>query len=388
MSEEPVRVLFVIANLQQGGAERQILQLMRNLPPRFQPSLCVFEDVTHYRELLPAGEPRYVLGSPYPYGDSIPRMVEVLRQARPHVVHSFRDVTNYWVRRALPQAPVPVVITNVRSRAMSLRTLATEWFLSRRSDRILANSEGIRTELVHLARVQASRIQVIHNIIDADTFQPPTPEQRASARARFGLAPDEIALILPGRLSIQKNQLGLVRALGQLAFHGHLPPSVRVLFAGRTQDRFIAGLLPRLERWFGVGAVVRHLGAIPAADMPALYHAGDALVMPSWWEGLPNAVLEAHLSGLPAVVSHAANVDGMVLDGVTGFEVPTLDVAALAIAVRRLLEAGPERRRAMGARGRDHLIQRFAPARVVGEVVALYDSLLATKGVLAAPAAS
>ena len=57
--------------------------------------------------------------------------------------------------------------------------------------------------------------------------------------------------------------------------------------------------------------------------MASLYHAADALVMPSLWEGLPNAVLEAHASGLPAVVSHAANIDRLVLDGESGFEVPT-----------------------------------------------------------------
>src|SRR5262249_45160136 len=147
------KVLLVIPNLQQGGAERQILELMTKLPPRFETSLCLYEDVVHYPEYLPPGQPRHVLGVRRMGRRGLARLVDVIREERPHIVHSYRDGANLWTRLATRRAPVPIVVTAVRTRAMSLMNLATEWHLSKRSDRVLANSEGIRRELVSLARV-------------------------------------------------------------------------------------------------------------------------------------------------------------------------------------------------------------------------------------------
>ena len=130
---------------------------------------------------------------------------------------------------------------------------------------------------------------------------------------------------------------------------------------------------------------MRRLGTVP--DMLPVYHAADLAVMPSLYEGLPNAVLEALACGLPAVVSHAANVDGLVIEGQAGYEVPALAPRALASALGRLIAASDEQRRAMGAAGRSHIVERFSAARVLGEIVDLYDSLLDAKG-LATSAAS
>jgi glycosyltransferase involved in cell wall biosynthesis len=261
---------------------------------------------------------------------------------------------------------------------MSLPHLLTEWHLSKRSDRVIANSEGVRRELVSLARVRPDKIQVLHNFIDIQKFHPPTDEERAAARQRWGLADGDVALLLPGRIGLQKNQIGLALALARLRRSGQLPGRVRILLAGRRRDRLYASTLPRVLSALGLTDRVTFLG--PVTEMLSLYHAADALVMPSLWEGLPNAVLEAHACGLPAVVSHAANVDRLVLDGESGFEVPTLGIRALASAIGRMIALDAPARRAMGARGRAHVAAQFSVDRVLDETVRLYDQLLAAKG--------
>jgi glycosyltransferase involved in cell wall biosynthesis len=381
VAETPARrhkVLLFIPNLQQGGAERQILELMTKLPPRFETTLCVYEDVVHYRGYLPPGEPRHVLGTRRMGRRGLARLVEVLAKERPDVLHSYRDKANFWARLATRQVPVPVVVTAVRSRAMSLLHLLTEWHLSKRSDRVLANSEGVRRELIKLARVRPEKIQILHNFIDLEKFRPPSDDERRAARARWGLGSDEIAILLPGRIGIQKHQMGLALALGRLARAGRLPAKVRVLLAGRRRDRLYAAILPRLLSLLGLSGVVTFLGSVE--EMTSLYHAAYALVLPSLWEGLPNAVLEAHASGLPAVVSHAANIDRLVLDGESGFEVPTARRAALADALGRMIALSDGERRAMGLRGRAHVAATFGPDRILDETVRLYDELLAAKG--------
>jgi glycosyltransferase involved in cell wall biosynthesis len=374
----PHPILLFIPNLQQGGAERQMLELMTRLPDRFAPTLCVYEDTTHYREYLPAGEPAHDLRVRRMGPVGLRRLVQVVREVRPTILHSYRDKANLWARLAAMIEPVPVVLTSCRNRAMHPIHLAAEPLLSRWSDRVLTNSEGVKRELIKLARVAPGKIQIIHNFIDVAKFRPPSDLERARARASLGLGPRDVALVLPGRISLQKHQLGLARSLYYLRRRGVLGDHVKVLLAGRERDRFVVRALPRLLAMFEVERYTQRLGAVD--DMVSLYHAADALLMPSLYEGLPNAVLEACASGLPAVVSHAANIDGIVLHGESGFEAATFDQRGFADGMERLLALSAEERRRMGARGREHVAATFSAERVLRETVELYDTLIAEKG--------
>jgi glycosyltransferase involved in cell wall biosynthesis len=265
----------------------------------------------------------------------------------------------------------------VRNRALDLRNLLTERRFAARTDRVLANSEGVRRELVGVARVPPDKVQVIHNFIDLERFRPPTAAEREEARRRWGLAPGQVALLLPGRISLQKHHLGFALALGMMRRRRTLPAAARVLLAGRRHDRLYAAMLDPWLSLQGVQDRVRHLGTV--SDMLSLYHAADVAVLPSLWEGLPNALLEALACGLPAVASHAANIDGLVT-AASGVEVPTLDHGALADALGRLAALSDDERRRMGAAGRAHIAERFSADRVLAEVVDLYERLLAAKG--------
>ena len=328
----PHKVLLFIPHLQQGGAERQILELMTRLPERYAPTLCLYaatdKDRIHYKDYLPPGEPRHVLGVDEMGPVGLARLIALLRREKPAILHSYRDKANFWARLAALAAPVPVVLTSVRNRYQGPFYAPAEFVLQRVSDRVLVNSVGIEEELVSWSRVNPDKIQVINNFIDLEKFQPPTDAERAAARAHYGLAADDIALILPGRLAIQKHQLGLGLALGALKRAGKLPANVKLLLAGRKRDKAYSRLVPA---WFGMQGIADHVVYLdPVKEIDGLYHAADALVMPSLYEGLPNAVLEAHACGLPAVVSHAANRDAIVIDGESGYEVPTLDHGARA----------------------------------------------------------
>jgi glycosyltransferase involved in cell wall biosynthesis len=177
--------------------------------------------------------------------------------------------------------------------------------------------------------------------------------------------------VLPGRLSWVKNQLGLVCALAVMKLVRALPKDAVVVLAGRVRDRGAAWLLQPLGRLLGVAKHLRYVGALK--DMKGLYAAADALVLPSWAEGMPNVVLEAQLASLPAVVTNEANRDGLVRDGESGFAVTTGSPFALARALARLMALPSLVRRRMGQRARARLLETHTPRPIVERLEAVYE---------------
>jgi glycosyltransferase involved in cell wall biosynthesis len=371
------KIFYFIPNLQQGGPEGQVLELISRLPERFEPVLCVYHaDQIFFDRRLPPGQPKHALGVKSMNLAALARLTEILKAEKPDILHSYRDKSNFWARLAGARAGVPIMLTACRNRMMQLRYLVLERWMSRHSRLILTNSVGVKRELETLARVRPDKVRVIYNILDIEHFRPPTAEERAEARARWNLEPGQRALLLPGRVGFQKHQLGLLWAMRKLARGGRLPGDVVLLLAGRERDLGFASLAHRIARDPRLAPQVRFLGAVK--DVRSLYWASDLLVMPSLYEGLANAAMEGCASGLPALLSHAANLDGIVDPGVTGWEVPTGWPGPLARALEVSFAVSRETLAEMGRRSRAHVVEKFAPREnyVLDQMIAVYDELL------------
>lgn len=134
-------------------------------------------------------------------------------------------------------------------------------------------------------------MDVVYNQPDLARFAPPTGQERAAARAAFGLAPGDFAVSLAGTNFMLK---GVATAIAALPL---LPAHVRLLVAG---GRNPAAFLRQAET-LGVAPRVRFLGKV--ADMPGLYHASDLFVLPTFYDTCANAVLEARACAVPAVTT-------------------------------------------------------------------------------------
>jgi glycosyltransferase involved in cell wall biosynthesis len=241
------KIFYFIPNLQQGGPEGQVLELISRLPERFEPVLCVYHaDQIFFDRRCPPGQPKHALGVKRMNLAALGRLTEILKAEKPDILHSYRDKSNFWARLAGARAGVPIMLTACRNRMMQLRYLVLERWMSRHSRLILTNSIGVKRELETLARVRPDKIRVIYNILDIEHFHPPTSTEREEARARWNLEPDQRALLLPGRVGFQKHQLGLLWAMRKLARRGRLPKDVVLLLAGRERDLGFAGIAHRI----------------------------------------------------------------------------------------------------------------------------------------------
>jgi len=128
-----------------------------------------------------------------------------------------------------------------------------------------------------------------------------------------------------------------------------------------------------LRAWQDAG-LVTWLG--PRADIADLLRGAHIACQPSTYrEGLPKSALEAMASGKPLVATDIPGCREAVIDGVTGFLVPPRDPAALAAAIKKLID-DPGLRKQMGEAARDYAVQNFADGIVCAQTLLVYDALI------------
>ncbi len=235
---------------------------------------------------------------------------------------------------------------------------------SGRVDGLIAVSPEVKESiLATMVGVSADKIAVIPNGVDTRRYR--QSASREATRARLGLSAAERVVAVVATFKEQKGHRYLIEAARALA---HDFPDTRYLLIGDGELR------PDIERQIAadLGASFRLLGMRP--DVPELLAAADLFVLPSLWEGLPMALIEAMAAGLPVVATDVSGTRGVMLDGETGLLVPPGDAAALGWAIATLL-AAPERAAHMGAAGRLRVERYFSARKQAADHLALFAAV-------------
>ncbi len=217
---------------------------------------------------------------------------------------------------------------------------------------VVANSQG----LLKLAKdfMPGQDIQVIPNGVDSTVF--PFEEREWTLPK----------LLFTGRLVYQKGLDILLEALGGLK-----DLAWQLTLVGDGPQR---SSLAMQAQGLGITEHITFVGWQPRQALPQLYREANLFVLPSRHEGMPNALLEAMSSGLPAIASCIAGNEELVLDGQTGLLFPSGDVPALREALRALL-TDASRRETMGAVARARVEKDFAWSQVAEKYLGLLSTL-------------
>ena len=203
----------------------------------------------------------------------------------------------------------------------------------------------------------------------------PRRAERAASRTALGLPEDAFVVAVLGRVSGWKGQDVALRALADPLLRDRA--DVVLCVAGdpwRGEERHLREL-HELAATFGLGNRLRHVGF--RDDVSQVYGAADIVAVPSKQpDPFPNAALEAAAAGCCVVASAHGGLPEMIEDGVTGILVPPDEPAALAAALAGLADT-PDRREALGAAAAVDVNKRFSAARMLDEVQAVYDRLIA-----------
>lgn len=371
------KVLHIVSGLAVGGAERSLLRLCRTLTG-FDCEVASLSPALDLAEEFPRKVWRYNLRqAPWRGVRELSALIRQTRDFAPDIIQGWMYhgnlVASLVARRANPTQSLPV-IWSIRH---SIDTLATEKPLLRglirlggsrlfAPDRIVYNSHRGWQTHARLGYGHNPSL-VVPNGIDTHHFQPPTPEQRAAARQRFGLVGDELALGCVARWHPQKGHSDLLTALAQ-SIH-NTTPRLLLAGAGMTGDNpELSALLARTPVPGGVSA----LGVVD--ELRSLYWALDALVLPSrFGEGTANVLLEAQACGLSVVATDVGDAARLVTD--PRFIATPADSAALSEALGNLLGLAAEQRLELGAKNAARVHKHYDLHDCLARYATVYDDL-------------
>ena len=239
-------------------------------------------------------------------------------------------------------------------------------FSSPRLKAVICNSRMVKQEIREYFGVAEEKLHVIYSGVDTAAFHPGLKAQhRQALRAQYAIPCDAPLFLFVGSGFARK---GLGAALQALAT---LPPQAHLLVVGK--DRQEAAFKAAAAR-LGVAQRVHFAGA--QRDVKPFYGAADAFVLPTLYDPFPNVALEASACGLPVITSWKSGAAELIEDGKSGYICDALDVASLAGAMARLLDAGAAA--AMGAAARG-AVEAFGLEKMGAALLSLYNDLLFEK---------
>lgn len=239
---------------------------------------------------------------------------------------------------------------------------------------------GTSVDLVEEFRaggLKAARIHHVPNGVDTGRFCAVPADQKLALRRALALPEARSIVLYVGVLDRRKNILWLAEHWIEHDAFGTGALLLAVGPQGRDDaDGVLRARLVELARSHPDQFALHDF----RADIESYYRCADALVLPSYREGLPNVVLEAMACSLPCVAARTSGSRELIIDGETGFTYEPGDVNALAQALKRCL--GPEGA-PMGANARRLAEQSYSIGRVADAYEALYARVLSSGPVAA-----
>jgi glycosyltransferase involved in cell wall biosynthesis len=273
----------------------------------------------------------------YPWADvqGLRELVALLKAGRFDLVHTHSAKAGALGRIAAERAGARAIVHSFHGfpfhefqpRPVRRALLEAERRLARITDYFLTDGTMVAAQAVRLRLAPPGRVRAIVSPVD-DGIPPVTAETRRRARAILGIPDDARVLGTAARLDRQKAPVDMVRAVAALA-----RPDVVLVWLGDGELR------PDVERAVRrAGLQGRVVLAGERSDVPSLLPAFDVFVMSSLYEGLPCAVLEAMVCGIPVVATAVNSVPEVVLSGRTGLLARPHDPGSLAGALAFMLD--------------------------------------------------
>ena len=374
------RVLQFIGSFNQGGSERQAVSLTRLI--KSEASYDVFLATLNKEGVLldeinslelPEIE-EYKLTSFYNLNfiKQVRRCAAYLRENKIDLVHTHCFYANIFGMAAATLAGVPIRVASKRETG-KMRTAAQD-FVEKlafgRADAIVVNAAAVRDHLTQNS-IEPEKIRVIYNGLDFSRFSNSDNDKLRTLES-FRLPTDEtirfVTLVANLRHAV-KNVPNLLRAAKIVTAK---IPDAHFVIAGEGE---LESDLKSMATELGLNGNVHFIGR--CTNVPALLDISDICVLTSTAEGFANSILEYMAAGKAVIATNVGGAAEAIVDGETGYLIPSGDDPALAAKLIELLGDGHKAAR-FGAEGKRVVTERFSQSAQLTATLKLYDDLLAS----------
>ena len=386
----PIRILRVITRLNIGGPAIHAILLTRDLNDgvRFTSTLVTgtpgeregdMADLALRNGVTPitmAALGREI--SPLDDLAALARMVKLVRQIRPDVVHTHMAKAGTVGRIAAQMCGVPLIVHTYHGhvfhsyfgRRKTQVFLTIERALALRTHRLVTVGDSQRAEIASYGIAPPAKLEPIRLGLELRPFLE-AETHRGDLRRELGIGHSTRLIGIVARLAPIKAHEDFFAA-AQLVQQAQ--PDVSFLVIGDGERR---AELEALVRRLSLTDHVRFLGW--RRDMPRIYADLDVVALTSRSEGSPVSLIEALAAARPVVSTAVGGVPEVVVDGETGLTVPVSQPRALAEGIVRLLR-DPGEAELLAHAGRRHVYPRYDSSRLVEDMRSLYLRELAQRG--------
>lgn len=371
-----INVALVNGQLNYGGTERQLYELAIRLDKsKFNPIvLCLSEVDSPFGEMLrEKGIRVYTLkrrGHIDPF--RIIKLAQLFKKENINLVHSFLHIPNAYSYAACLLVRLEKFIASVRNCEIDRNRLLThvDRLNLQRCSLVIVNSEIVKKFTTNHFSISPDKISVIYNGIDMKRFL----HCKGAPNLRDGLSIPKNTRVVGtiGKLTSQQKNIPLFLKSARRISSQFSDVRFLVVGSGRLLDD-----MKNFSYKLGIYDKVHFAGE--REDIPEILKLLDVFVLSSYKEGLPNVIIEAMAAGKPVVATDVGGVSELVVDGETGFLVPSNNVEKLSQAVIKLLENRNIAKR-MGGKGKERIENFFLVERMVKQTENLYLSLFKNNG--------
>lgn len=375
-------ILQVVPALETGGAERTTVDVARAVVRAGGRAIVASRGGRMVPELSVSGAEHIDMAvhskNPVIMALNVERLARVIQREGVDLVHARSRAPAWSALAAARRANVPFV-TTYHSRVHERPRLKVFYnSVMVRGDAVIANSAYTAGNIRKVHAPQDGRIFTVPRGIDIEAYTDVTPSRIEALARRWGVGETSgTVFVHAARLTRWKGQLVSIEAARRLAESGIR--DFTLLLAGDAQGRDgYKGELESAIRAAGLEGRVRLVGH--GEDMAAAYALADVVLSPSIEpEPFGRTAVEAQAASRPVIVSDAGGQQETVIEGETGFRVAPGDAAALAEAMRKAVEMGPEARVAMGAKGHENAVTHYSVGVMCETTLGIYAQLIAKR---------
>ncbi|MHC5611062.1 MAG: glycosyltransferase [Nostoc sp.] len=367
------KIIIFSTSLGLGGADQQVIALASNLINRGHQVKIVsmvplgimgLEAQSHGFDIATLN-----MSPGVPEPRVIPKLIHLINDWQPHIIHSHMLHANLLARIVRLFTRVPVIISTAHnvdeSNGARWRGIAYR-FTDFLCDLTICISKAGLERYIQIGLVSKGKARFIPNFVNTNKFKFDS-ELRSNIRSKLGFG-DKFIWLAVGRLDAVKDYPTTIKAF-TIALKQNSNALLIIVGIGKLKSD-IEELVKELQ----IESNVIFLGA--RSDVVALMNAADAYLMSSALEGMPIVLLEAAATQLPIVSTDVGGTRETILDGESGFLVPSKNPQVLAEVMSKMMAIPEVERLQMGQKGREFVLANYSTEEVVTQWEHLYCNLL------------